>query len=69
MTSKAFILKRICIFVGKEIDPNADEEVKDILQNKFNISLPQRPSMNEALEAVSSDHEIISLILKYRSID
>jgi len=69
MTSKAYILKRICIFSDKEIDPDSDEQVKEVLQDKFKILLPQRRSMNETLKAVASDHEIIDLILKYRSMD
>jgi len=28
--------------------------------------LPQRPSMNESLAAVNSDHEILTLIKEYR---
>ncbi len=68
MASKAFNLQRICIYAGKEFDPNSDDQVKEVLQNKFNILLPQRQSMNEALEAVASDHEIIDLIVKYRSM-
>lgn len=67
MASKAFILQRICAYAGKEIDPNIDEQVKDILIHKFNVLLPQRRSMNESLMAAKSDHEIISLILEYRA--
>ena len=68
MVSKAFILQRICIYAGKEIDPNSDEQVKRVLQSKFNIFLPQRQTMDESLAAETSDHEIIGLILKYRSM-
>jgi DNA polymerase I-like protein with 3'-5' exonuclease and polymerase domains len=68
MANKAFNLQRICIYAGTEIDPNSDDHVKEVLQNKFNIFLPQRQSMDEALEAVVSDHEIIDLILEYRSM-
>ncbi len=68
MVSKAFILQRICIYAGKEIDPNSDEQVKGVLQSKFNIFLPQRPTMDESLAAATSDHEIIGLILKCRSM-
>ncbi len=68
MVSKAFVLQRICIYAGKEIDPNSDEQVKGILKSKFNIFLPQRPTMDESLAAATSDHEIIGLILKYRSM-
>tara|TARA_R110002167_G_scaffold57701_6_gene163229 strand:- start:3253 stop:3414 length:162 start_codon:yes stop_codon:yes gene_type:complete len=50
-----------------EFDPNSDEQVKEVLRNKFNIFLPQRQSMDDALAVVVSDHEIIDLIIKYRS--
>lgn len=66
MANKDFILQRICIYAGKEIDPNIDKEVADILRTKFNVYLPQRSSFNESLELATSDHEIISLILQYR---
>lgn len=68
MASKAFILQRICIFAGKELDPDSDEQVNEVLRSKFNILLPQRRSMIEAMEAVASDHEIIGLIIQYRSM-
>ncbi len=66
MATKAFTLQRICIFAGKEFDPGSDEQVNEVLRNKFNIYLPQRRSLNEALEAVASDSDIIDLILEYR---
>lgn len=68
MASKDFILQRIHIFAGKEIDPNVDKQVDDILKEKFEIMLPQRRSMNESLSSSTSDHEIIELILKYRTM-
>ena len=68
MFSKEFILQRICIFAGKDIDPRVDEQVTELLQRKFNIMLPQRSTMDEALAAAISDHEIIGLIIKYRSM-
>ena len=68
MANKEFLHQRICIFAGKEIDPNSDRHVEDMLRNKFNIHLPQRTSMNESLAAVNSDHEIISLIQQYRAL-
>lgn len=68
MTTKAFTLQRICNFAGKEFDPNSDQQVNEVLRNKFNISLPQRRTMNAAMEAVSSDHDIIALILQYRTM-
>ncbi len=68
MDSKEFVHKRICIYAGKNIDPNSDEQVEDILRFKFNIHLPQRNSMDEALASATSDHEMIGLILKYRTM-
>ncbi|MFT7527256.1 MAG: hypothetical protein ACI9LY_002411, partial [Arenicella sp.] len=35
---------------------------------KFNIRLPQRPSLDNSLSSATSDHEIISLILQYRAM-
>jgi DNA polymerase I-like protein with 3'-5' exonuclease and polymerase domains len=68
MATKAFILQRICVFAGQEFDPNSDEEITNVLRDKFNIALPQRRSMDDAMLAVASDHELISLILEYRSM-
>lgn len=68
MASKDFILQRIQIFAGKEIDPNIDKEVDEILKEKFEIMLPQRQSMNESLASTTSDHEIVGLILQYRTM-
>ncbi len=65
--NKEFILQRICIFSGTEIDPNAEEQVINILKEKFNIQLPQRRTLNESLESSGSSHEIVSLILQYRT--
>ena len=69
MASKDFILQRIHIFAGKEIDPNIDTQVHEMLKEKFDIMLPQRRSMNESLDATTSDHEIVGLILKYRAME
>lgn len=69
MTSnKEFLLQRISIFLGKTIDPNSDDQVEEVLRSKFNIRLPQRRSMDDSLSASISDHEIIALLLKYRSM-
>lgn len=68
MANKAFILQRISIFAGSEFDPDSDEQVSEVLRNKFNIYLPQRRSMTAAMEAVASDHEVIDLIIKYRAM-
>ncbi|UTW04250.1 hypothetical protein KDX31_04320 [Amphritea atlantica] len=68
MATRAFTLQRICNFAGKEFDPDSDEQVNEVLRNKFNISLPQRRTMNDAMAAVSSDHDIIALILQYRTM-
>ena len=69
MANKDFIHQRICVFAGKEIDPNSDAQVQEVLRNKFDINLPQRRSLNESLASTSSDHEIINLILQYRTMD
>lgn len=67
-TAKEFVLQRICTFAREVFDPNSDSQVVGILKNQFNIRLPQRRSMNESLSSTVSDHEIIALILKYRSM-
>ena len=68
MTNKEFISQRINVYAGKNIDPNADKDVEDMLRSKFNIYLPQRPSMNESLNAVNNDHEILQLLIQYRTM-
>ena len=65
--NKDFILQRICIFSGKEIDPNSEEQVINILRDKFNIHLPQRRTLDESLSSSGSVHEIVNLILRYRT--
>jgi hypothetical protein len=67
MSEKEFILQRICVYAGREIDPNVDSEVEQMLRSKFNIHLPQRRSMNESLAATISDHEVLGLLIKYRT--
>ena len=66
--NKEFIRQRISIFSGMDIDPAVDSQVVDILLRKFNIHLPQRATLDEALAATISDHEVISLISQYRSL-
>ncbi len=66
--NKEFLKQRIAIFSGKDIDPNVDAEVIDILKRKFAILLPQRPTLNESLDAVIKSHEVIGLILNYRNM-
>jgi len=68
MANKEFLLQRICIYAGKDMDPASDKQVEEMLRSKFNIYLPQRVSMNESLAAVNSDHEILTLIKEYRSL-
>jgi DNA polymerase I-like protein with 3'-5' exonuclease and polymerase domains len=68
MASKEFILQRICVYAGKNIDPASDKQVEEMLRSKFNIYLPQRSSMNESLAAVNSDHEVLTLIKQYRAL-
>lgn len=69
MTSKAFLHQRICIYAGATLDPDSDEEVAAMLRRKFNVNLPQRSSLEAALKAATSEHEIIALILKYRAME
>ena len=69
MSNKEFILQRICIYAGKSFDPFIDEQVFQVLRSKFNIHLPQRATMEASLESAISDHEILDLILKYRTMD
>jgi len=68
MANKDFIYQRIRIYAGKEFDPTVDEQVEEVLRSKFNIHLPQRTSINESLASATSDHEIIGLILQYRTM-
>jgi len=68
VVDKAFILQRICIYAGRQIDPNSDLQVKDVFNNVLGIKLPQRRTLNESLAAANNEHEIIGLIEKYRNI-
>lgn len=68
MTDKVFILQRICIYAGRQVDPNSDPQVKDVINNVLGIKLPQRRTLNESLAATNDEHEIIGLIKKYRNI-
>jgi len=68
MSNKDFILQRLCVYAGKEFDPNSDQQVAEVLRNKFNIHLPQRPSFNESLKSTTSDHEILELLFQYRTM-
>lgn len=69
MKNKEFVLERINIYTNSELDPSNDKNVEQVLRNKFNIHLPQRPTLNESLTSTTSDHEIIQLILQYRAMD
>lgn len=66
--NKEFIRQRIETFAGIEVDPSEDNQVVEMLKRKFNVRLPQRPTLDEALKACISDHEIIDLITEYRSM-
>ncbi len=68
MTDKHFLLQRINNFSGQEFDPGSDEQVEDILRRKFSVYLPQRQSFDDRLANTTCDHEIISLIKKYRAM-
>ena len=67
MSNKEFIKERIRIYAGKDFDLMSDEQVCDILKTNFNVSLPQRPTLNKSLSETNNEHEIISLILQYRT--
>lgn len=67
MSNKEFIAQRINIFAGETVDPSDDKAVEEVLRRKFSIFLPQRRSLNDSLEAATSDHEVVGLILKYRT--
>jgi len=67
MANKEFIYQRIRVYVGKDFDPAIDGEVEGILRSKFNIHLPQRTSLNDSLASTKSNHEIVGLILQYRT--
>lgn len=64
--NKDYLLQRIQIFAGFEIDPLNDNQVSELLRNRFEIMLPQRRTFDESLEASGSDHEIVPLIIQYR---
>ncbi len=61
MVDKSYILQRICIYAGKQIDPNSDLQVKDVFYNVLGIKLPQRRTLNESLAAANEEHEIIDI--------
>lgn len=69
MANKEFIHQRICIYAGNDFDPTVDKQVEDVLRSKFNIFLPQRRTVNESLASATHDHEIIGLILRFRTMD
>jgi len=66
MASKEFILQRICIFAGRPIDPHSDFQVRELLDKKFNIKLPQRTTFDDSLTSATSEHEVLNLIIRYR---
>lgn len=65
--TREFIRQRICIYAGRNFDPDVDGQVVEILRTRFNIHLPQRRTLNESLASANSDHEIIRLLLQYRT--
>lgn len=69
MENKAFIQQRIGIYIDSDFNPNDDKVVVTTLRDKFNIQLPQRSALNDSLAATASTHEIVELILKFRTID
>jgi len=69
MASKEFIHQRIRVYAGENFNPSIDNQISEMLRSQFNIHLPQRRTIDESLAASISDHEIISLILEYRTLD
>jgi DNA polymerase I-like protein with 3'-5' exonuclease and polymerase domains len=69
MQNKASIYQKISNYTHENFDPSIDEDVITMLRNNFNIHLPQRSALNESLSSTASDHEIIELILEYRTMD
>ena len=69
MANKEFVQQKICIYTDNNFDPDTDESVTNVLRDKFNIRLPQRASLNESLASTASSHEIVELILQYRTMD
>ena len=67
MANQDFLLQRLFIYAGREFDPLVDKEVAEVLRSRLNIHLPQRASLNESLALAKSDHEIIRLLLQYRT--
>lgn len=68
MANKDFLHQRICVFLGESIDLENEQEIAELLRNKFDIRLPQRRTLNESLASTISDHEIISLLQEYRAL-
>lgn len=68
MATRDFVLQRLCVFAGENFDPDSDKQVEDILRRKFRIHLPQRPSLNDSLASTISDHEILALLVQYRTM-
>jgi DNA polymerase I-like protein with 3'-5' exonuclease and polymerase domains len=62
-------LRRIRNLVGEDCDLDSDEQVTNILKRRFNIYLPQRRTLTEALRQTNCDHEIIDLLLKQRAAE
>lgn len=67
MADSNFIKQRIAVYAGKEIDPSADLQVKDVLNN-LGIKIPQRSNLDDALKSTNEEHEIIELIIRYRKL-
>lgn len=66
--NKEILRQKIAVYAGADIDPSVDAVVLEMLRKKLNIYLPQRASLNQALRAGISDHEIIQLLLDYRAL-
>ncbi|RRJ83000.1 hypothetical protein [Aestuariirhabdus litorea] len=69
MSSKEFLLQRICAYAKQPINPDDDKQVSTLLKEQFNILLPQRRDFNQSLQDATSDHEILRLLVQYRLMD
>lgn len=69
MENKAFIQQKIGTYTDSNFNPSDDKAVVSTLRDKFNIQLPQRSALNDSLAATASTHEIVELILKFRTKD
>lgn len=58
---------RLRTLMGEDLDLQSDEQVLITLKRKYNIYLPQRKCLYDALRNSNSDHEVVNLLLQHRS--